>query len=607
MYKRICLIALTFLLFSTRIVNASVDFTTSVNVEYKVQKDGRVGVTHTISIKNEKTEKYAKSYSLNLFHLEPQNIKAYEDGSPIEVNSVKADGEYKVTLNFEKAVVGRGAVRTFVVTYEEESLVKRSGDVWEISVPKQELNLASENYKVVLSIPREFGEEAVVTPDPLERVSDETRSVYKFDGEDLAASGINAAFGKFQVFSFNLTYHLENESNNRRVEEIAIPPDMSTQRVFYEDITPRPKNVFADEDGNWLASFDISPRDKVDVKVKGYVQVFAKPLKVLSPYPDTLLENLKPGEFWQTQDPRIVAASNELKTPEAIYDFVVNTLNYNYSRVTPESERLGAVKAIERPNDAICTEFTDLFIALSRAAGIPSREVQGFAYSDNLNLQPLSLVADVLHAWPEYWDEERQAWVPIDPTWEDTSKIDYFDKFDLRHVGFAIHGVDSSKPLPAGSYKGDGENKKDIFLEFSSMPDELKVGKIHIESSVIKSFSPFQKKIVVKIKNDGPIALYDITPKITTDSEAEFNDTILQLNPYGTYEFILDVPIGFMGQRLSQSITVEAMGVSHEAGLDKRGFILTQLLVIFMVLIGILGFYLFKVKHFHAPKHSQTI
>jgi transglutaminase-like putative cysteine protease len=64
----------------------------------------------------------------------------------------------------------------------------------------------------------------------------------------------------------------------------------------------------------------------------------------------------------------------ELKTPENIYKFVTNNLSYNYYRVKPDVERLGAKDALANPDEAICTEFTDLFITLARSAGIPARE-----------------------------------------------------------------------------------------------------------------------------------------------------------------------------------------------------------------------------------------
>ncbi len=64
---------------------------------------------------------------------------------------------------------------------------------------------------------------------------------------------------------------------------------------------------------------------------------------------------------------------------------------------------------------------------------MPLRKTIGFG--------PLSLIADVLHAWPEYYDQQQNVWVAIDPTWADTTGgIDYFSKLDLRHLTFAIQG-----------------------------------------------------------------------------------------------------------------------------------------------------------------------
>ena len=145
------------------------------------------------------------------------------------------------------------------------------------------------------------------------------------------------------------------------------------------------------------------------------------------------------------KNPIIIDEAKNLKTAKGIYDFVSTKLKYDYERVKPNVERLGAVNALNNPNSAICMEFTDLFIALARAAGIPAREVNGFAYTENPKIQPLSLVNDVLHAWPEYYDYEKGVWIPVDPTWASTTGgVDYFNKLDLRHFTFVMHGKSST-------------------------------------------------------------------------------------------------------------------------------------------------------------------
>jgi hypothetical protein len=596
MLRKIVFTLVILFLLTPRGVFAKENFTTSTNVEYKVQDDGITWVTHTVRIKNNTTEEFTKAYRLTLFHLNPNNVRAYEGGNPVPIVTDSEDGVYKITLNFESAVVGKDSARVFVVTYEEDSLVNKSGEVWEIAVPKPEIALNSQNYNVQLSVPNDFGEEAIVSPEPNERKKTESRNVYSFDGGQLEKSGITAAFGKFQVFSVSLAYHLKNDTNRKSSQSVAIPPDVSTQRVFYENISPAPKNITVDEDGNWLATFEIQPKKKVDVKVKGFVQVFAKPLKFLTPYPDTLLENLKPQEYWETDDPAIKRLASELKNPKAIYDFVVTYLKYNYDRVKPDVARAGASKALLSPNEAICMEFTDLFIAISRAAGIPAREINGYAYSDNFNLQPLSLVADVLHAWPEYWDETEQVWVPVDPTWEATSKIDYFDKFDLKHLAFVIHGTDSKSPLPAGSYRADDASEKDVHVEFSSLPEELKGGIIEIDYELIKSLNIFDKNILIKFRNTGSSALYNITPKISYNGKEVGRSTIQQLVPYEFHEVNIKIPVGLFATKLPNSILISAQNTKREIFLEKYNFIIQQLLAIFLTLLAILAFFGVKTK-----------
>ena len=85
--------------------------------------------------------------------------------------------------------------------------------------------------------------------------------------------------------------------------------------------------------------------------------------------------------YWQTGDDRILTLTRQLKTPRAIYDYVVHALTYDIDRVLQRKERAGALGALKNPSSAVCLEFTDLFIALARAAGIPAREVDGFAYT----------------------------------------------------------------------------------------------------------------------------------------------------------------------------------------------------------------------------------
>ena len=137
----------------------------------------------------------------------------------------------------------------------------------------------------------------------------------------------------------------------------------------------------------------------------------------------------------------------------------MQTLEYDY---TLSSNRRGALTALALQK-GLCTEFTDLFITLARAAGIPAREINGYAYTTDTRLRPLSLVTDVLHAWPQYWDTSREVWVSVDPTWaKTTGGVDYFHKLDFNHFAFAIHGQADDTPVFTG---------KNVKVSYSSYKD----------------------------------------------------------------------------------------------------------------------------------------
>src|SRR5690606_7935727 len=115
--------------------------------------------------------------------------------------------------------------------------------------------------------------------------------------------------------------------------------------------------------------------------------------------------------FWELNSREVKEAVKDLKDAQEIYEYVVNTLSYNYGKVTGDNVRIGAKGALQDPENAVCLEFTDLFVALARSKGIPARSIEGYAYTQNETLRPLSLIKDVLHAWPEYYDDKKQAWI----------------------------------------------------------------------------------------------------------------------------------------------------------------------------------------------------
>ncbi len=97
-----------------------------------------------------------------------------------------------------------------------------------------------------------------------------------------------------------------------------------------------------------------------------------------------------------------------------IYDFVRRHISYK-----AQDDERGALWALEN-GMGDCSEYSYLFVALCRAAGIPARIQAGFAFHHETETLQDG------HMWTEYY-LENLGWLPVDVTWR------LFDKMDERH------------------------------------------------------------------------------------------------------------------------------------------------------------------------------
>jgi hypothetical protein len=492
---------------------ALAQFSSVYEINYQVGEDGLTTVTQNVHLTNLTTNYYASEYTFTLGAEDLSQISARDELGPLKMETKKEPGQTQIHVVFNSKVFGQGKVLNWTLTYQTRSVARKEGRIWEITLPRVSQEGETASYSVDLSVPSSFGLPVYISPTP--------KRLFFWTLEEGSTEGITVAFGDWQGYRFNLTYHLENSGVSFGKTSIAIPADNQYQKIILDSITPEPKEMIVDQDGNWLAYYVLLPRQKLTIEVNGYAQIFLKPR---NDYPQDE-ENglyqryLSPQKYWE-QDDQIKKLATDLKTPQAIYDFVVSKLSYNYERAGQESDRFGASLALKNSNAAVCMEFTDLFIALCRAAGIPAREIDGYAYSPNSKLRPLSLVTDILHAWPEYWDKQKKLWVQVDPTWGKTSGLDYFNHFDFNHLAFVKRGISSTDPYPAGSYK-DEQESKDVNISFSSVVPSLPLVSPEISLNVPdKNLAGFPLAAEIDLNNKNQVALYNLNFKIFSDKIA---------------------------------------------------------------------------------------
>lgn len=599
------ILPLFLLLLVPRVLYAQEQFKIDVGVEYRVGVTGTTTITHNITIENLYSEYYAKSYGLTLENIDPIAPYASENGKSLKLTKEKLGDTTSIKVDFDEPLVGKGSKRNFSISFNETKLVTKTGEVWEIAIPKLSDTNTFNAYDVVLYIPKTLGREAYLSPDPKSKTEEGTYVKYIFDKDAVSKVGISGGFGEFQVFGFDLKYHLENPLVKSAYTEIALPPDTYFQKVYYEKLEPQPDEVKRDEDGNWIATYYLAPRQRVDIEAHGSVQIFSEPrIEMAQSSEEYLNENLKPALHWETNDGQIIALAQKLKTPAAIYNYVVSHLSYDYSKIVPNVERLGALGALHTPKAAICMEFTDLFVAIARAAGIPAREINGFAYTENPEIEPLSLVADVLHAWPEYYDYVKKLWVPVDPTWGNTTGgVDFFNQLDLRHFVFVIHGKDSETPYPAGSYKLGSSPEKDVFVSFGDLPKVRNVAPEIITE--VKNKIPFlPPSLKITVKNVGQTASYNQALKVFFDGKLNSDLAIPELLPFAKHSVSIDIPYSFLALKTPTVISASIGNSTIDVPTNRNQAIIANLIAIFSILFVIIILVLIHTKKLKLPPNA---
>ncbi len=566
---------------------ASSDFLVSQTVDYVYDSVGNSTVTHRFALTNNTSFSYASSYQLRLQGLSsaPKNLVASDSRGPLNASlqPLPPDG-YQATVILSRPAVGKNQTLNFQLSYNSDP-AKHNGQIWEIILPRLVSPQPVDSYRVNLTVPDSFGQPAFISPLP----ATIQQSTYSFTPSQLANTPVVASFGQLQNYAFTLKYHLSNTSSKTTGATIALPPDTAYQRVIYSAILPPPQNVTVDPDGNWIASYSLSPKSQLDITASGQARLLSQPNTSFSQNFSPLLQ---PDKHWPVDNPDLTDLASSLKTPQSIYTFVVNHLTYDYSRLTRESAsiRRGALAAFENPQSSLCTDFTDLFITLARAAGIPAREIQGFAYSTDPRLQPLSLAGDVLHSWAQYWDPTRRVWASVDPTWGQTTGADYLTQFDFSHFAFVIHGLSSTSPLPP----------TDVDVKFSPYIDPP-APPLDISWIRPSQFFPlFPIPTTLRVTNNQPWALYRLPIEFLTSSL--ISDAI---PPFAKVDFpaTLRLPLSPSFQTRYYTATVGSRRVTYN--IEARYFLAWHLIlglsISFIVIAG--GLIAYRAWSLHLQRH----
>lgn len=562
---------LLFFIFKSNVFAATEDFNISQNVTYQYLQNSNCQVEEKVTITNNFSQIYLKEYKINLNQKGISNIKAYDAVGNILQSLDQKNEDTSISLKFNEPQVGKNKQTVFTLSYNINSCSTKKGKTWEIAIPKFTKTNSNHQIDINLLVPTTYGDLSTssIKQYTYHRLSDMHQYVFSAPNDNQPLIFI---FGNHQLFDFSFDYYLENTFNYPVNTQIALPPDTDYQSIIYTQINPTPQKIDQDKDGNWLATYQVDSGTTLTINASGQVKITPPKIIPITIEQDTYLSA---KDYWPVSSPQINSLTSNLSTPKAIYDFVVNYLSYDYNRFN-SAKRQGALFALTNPQNALCTEFTDLFITIARSHNIPAREIQGYAYSQDEKIKPTNSGSDILHAWPQYYSLTTKSWVSVDPTWEKTTNgIDYFSDLDLNHFTFVIHGQESNFPSPPGAYKNK-QNIKTVNVSFSQ--NEIKT-------------SP-QSPVLTRVGTN----LLVRNPNLQSLHNINILGNTFSLPPLGEFTLSTKIPFYQISQKIEVSSSeTQATTVVINSAYKKLLPIIT--LAISIIILSILGIILTRPKH----------
>lgn len=527
-------------------------FSLSNQTKYLIDANAQTTITQTITFTNLTEEYYLPDYTMSLEQGDIENLWAKQSNQKaIPFTTTYENEKTVVDFDFAGNVIGPKGSFTWNLGYNSNKITEKKGQIYEITIP-QLVNLDNFNsYNLELQVSKKLGQKSYVSPLPSTQREDNDFYYYTYTQTELKESSVMAAFGVYQIFDFTLKYDLFNPGGEKVYTEIAFPSDKNNQQVFLETVVPPPLNTRIDDDGNILARYELESQQKLQITISGYAKVWfleynLQESGIIFDIPQGFSVYTQSLKYWEADDDEIRTLAEELtkdkqkvsEKAQAIFDYVTRTLTYNDARLSDNPYRFGAKEALNKKDQAVCMEYTDLYIALARAVKIPAREIDGYAYNAKESIG----YVDALHAWVEIYIPPF-GWVPIDPTWSSTaSSLDYFSKLDTNHLALVTKGVSSETPYPPGTYKRDSEKEGNILVSFSESVREanqqisFSLAQNANEEQKLQIAGIFPQKATLTVKNNSAFTVYKGHLNLQTEilkikGDTEFNNLIIP--PFG--------------------------------------------------------------------------
>ena len=449
-------------------------------------------------LKPDKAERAFKKDSLKIVDgigMKPQyTIKENSNGIVINIElSSKVDKNHPYTVK---------------LSYKTHELININGNITNVYIPglpkdtkfsetdsKYGLKMKY-NYLSSVSLPIEMNNISYSQPKNISKTVDNKQVTVSIDAKERLGKTSWLQIGDSQYYHFKIEQMTPQTDNltpteiskifnlvSTNVYKLAIPReyDELNQQLYIKSISPTPRNIERDIEGNLIAYFEVPANEQSMITIEGYIQQSHNTQKIQDMQIEAYLEKVKEipnynnyissGKYWQTEDEKIIEIAKGIKESvktdsildliRANYNYIIDNYTYSYEKLN-DNKRLGALNALNG-SLAVCMEYSDSLTALLRVQGIPTRIAIGYGNDPTgaegkISTKELGKL-EIGHQWNQIWIPDY-GWMTIDPTWGETGR-EYIGS-DLDHILLYTVSTDKDNVYDTGLFTADNKNNIDL-------------------------------------------------------------------------------------------------------------------------------------------------
>jgi transglutaminase-like putative cysteine protease len=254
--------------------------------------------------------------------------------------------------------------------------------------------------------------------------------------------------------------------------------------------------------------------------------------------PEDIKKYALPSAFSDSDNQYIKIKANEIlkESGNDALEIVYNVASYVSENTEYDSAYINELKPaswVLQNKRGACDEYTNLFIALCRALGIPARYVSGIAYSNEDN-------AFSPHAWAEVYVGGK--WIPYDTT------FNQFGWIDVTHISYKkyVDGRDASLAI-SYSYLGGQILKNEDIVNAAEISHGSNLKPLtEISAKVLENKSGFNSYIPLEVTVKNLQPYYLSVPVVLSSAPGVYGKNVktVFLRPFGEEKiyFILNIP-----------------------------------------------------------------